>query len=82
MKFRQARFQHANFDGFWVTLYLIFDGSKVYTLFDESDWTDNVSLMRESGQDVHTFAYEVLVTPTHLSDLYLKCKDVLKSNPY
>lgn len=79
MKFRKARFQHDMFEGFWVTLYFIFDGVRTYTCFDESEWLENGALMTESGVHIHTFAKDILCTPIHLSGLYQEVLNVLAS---
>ena len=70
MRFRRARFQHDMYDGFWVTLYLIFDGKHTFTCFDESEWLENSALMTESGTHIHSFCKDVLCTPIHLPELY------------
>lgn len=75
MKFRKARFQHDLYTGFWVTVYFIFDGNHTYTCFDEAEWIENGALMIESGTFIHSFAHDVLCTPTHLPELY---QEVLK----
>lgn len=70
MRFRKAHFQHAMYEGFWVTLYFIFDGKHTFTCFDEAEWLENGALMAESGVNFHSFAKDILCTPTHLPELY------------
>lgn len=76
MNYRKARFQHDCYEGYWVTLYLIFDGERIYTFYTQDDWIDNCALMVENGTHVHQFAHEVLCTPTHLPELYQKVREL------
>ena len=78
-RYRQARFQHDLYDGYWVTLYFIFDGERTYTFFSESDMVDNYMMMLESGIIAHNFAKDVLCTSTHLPELYRKIKEHVSS---
>lgn len=79
MRFKPAKFKDDITRGFWVTIYLIFDGERVYTFYDEADWIDNSCMMIESGIHIHTFYHDVLCTPTHLPDLYNKVSNVSPS---
>lgn len=72
---RPARFQHNLYEGFWVTLYLIFDGERTYTFFNESDMIDNYLMMTESGIIAYSFIKEVICSPTSLPELYKRVKE-------
>lgn len=72
MTFKPAKFKDDINCGFWVTIYLIFDGERTYTFYDAADWIDNSCMMSEAGIHIHTFYYDVLCTPKHLPDLYNK----------
>lgn len=63
------------FIGYRVKLYLIFDGERVYTLYNPSDWIDNVNLMRENGTQCYTFTQDIIVTPTSMHDIFRSIND-------
>lgn len=73
--FRPARFVHPNLKGYWVHLYLLFDGQTTYTFFHQSDMLDNSLLAIECGRNIIPFHQEILVTPTQFSDLYNKIEE-------
>lgn len=69
------------FIGYRVKLYLIFDGKRVYTLYNSSDWIDNINLMRENGTQCYSFTQDIIVTSTHMHDIYNSIiQHVYKSN--
>lgn len=79
---RPAKFQHDLYEGFWVTIYLIFDGERTYTFFSESDMVDNYMMMLESGIVAHNFYKDVLCTPTHCPELYKKVKEYVSTSRF
>lgn len=72
---RPARLQHDLYDAFWVKLYLIFDGERTYTFFNQSDMLDNYLMMIESGITAYSFVEDVFCCPTHLPELYIRVKE-------
>lgn len=58
------------FIGYRVKLYLIYDCERVYTMYNSSDWIDNVNLMRENGTQCYTFTQDIIVTPTHMHSIF------------
>lgn len=68
------------FIGYRVKLYLITDGVTTYTLYNQSDWIDNVNLMRENGESVTTFTYDMIVTPVHHHEIYKQIHDYVSSS--
>lgn len=77
---RPAKFAHGLYDGYWVTIYLLFDGERTYTFFSESDWLDNYQMMIEAGFCPHHFYHDVLCTPTQCIELYNKVKEYVSSS--
>lgn len=71
---RKARFQHASSVGYWVTLYLIYDGERCYIFYNESDFVDNSCLMSETCS-ITSFIREILVTPTQHSSIFREIYD-------
>lgn len=68
------------FIGYRVKLYMITDGVSTYTLYNQSDWIDNCNLMRENGDSVTTFTYDLIVTPVHHSRIYFEIHDYVSSS--
>lgn len=64
--------------GYWVTIYLIFDGSHTYTLFSEADMIDNALMIMETGQ-VHTFSKDILVTPLQFPHIFEEINNYVSS---
>ena len=70
-KYEVYRCENVNgFIGFRIKLYLIYDCERVYTLYNPSDWIDNVNLMRENGIQLYTFTQDIIVTPIHMHSIY------------
>lgn len=66
---------------FRIKIYLIFSDCRVYTFFNQSDWIDNVNLMRECGSSCSTFTHDIYVSPTSHPDIYKEIRDyVSKAN--
>lgn len=74
----ESRSMHDSVKLFRIKLYLIFADGRVFTMFNQSDWIDNVNLMRESGTHCSTFTHDLIVSPTHHSDLF---NDILQYVP-
>lgn len=72
--FRKAKFMQPTLRGYWVTLYLIFDGERTYTFYDQETWLDNALLMSESCS-VQSFTQQILVTPDSFSSIYKQISD-------
>lgn len=68
--FRKAAFLHSIDVGYWVTLFIVFDGFDMYSFFRESDAIDNASEAYDMGYYVTKFSKEILVTPNHHSNIY------------
>ena len=64
--FRSAQFLHTNVIGYWVTLYMFFDGSSTHTFYHQSDFIDNMLFAQECGCYCYPITSEILVT----SDTY------------
>lgn len=70
------------FVGYILTLFIIYDGDRCYTLYNQPDWIDNQLLMQENGNCKFAFTKEVLVTPTVFPDKfnYIRQFDVSQTN--
>lgn len=61
-KFRPAQFLHTKDKGYWVTLYMFFDGTSTHTFYHQSDLLDNMSFAQECGLYCYPITSEILVT--------------------
>lgn len=62
-----------------VTLYLIFSAGHVYTLYNPSDWIENINLMRESGSSCSSFTHDIFVSATEHPDIYKEIRDYVSA---
>lgn len=60
--FRPAKFISSRSIGYWVRLYLLFDGTTTYTFYHLSDCIENAALCKELGVVSYSFQHEILVT--------------------
>lgn len=74
-EFRKARFMQPLLKGYYVTLYCIFDGEKVYHFFHQSEMLDNALLGREAGYSLTEFKYTILVTPDKHPEIFNEIED-------
>lgn len=68
------------FIGYRVKLYCIFADNRVYSVFNQSDWIDNVNLMRENGTACSTFTHDIYVTPTQHFDIFSSIRDYVSAS--
>lgn len=73
--FRKARFHSDLITGYWVRLYLLFDGVTTYTFFHLSEQMENASLCRECGGTPYTFDKEILVTESTFPQIFKSIQD-------
>lgn len=78
--FRKARFHVNNLVGYWVRLYLLFDGAVVSTFFHLSEQMENASLARECGVYCYTFEKEILVTESTFPKIFKQIQDYVSKS--
>ena len=65
-----VKFMHDNIKGYRIKVYCIFSEDRIYTLFNPTDWIENVNMMREAGSSCSTFTHDIIVTPTHHPEIF------------
>lgn len=80
--FRKARFQYGEGIGYWVRLYLFFDGESTHTFFHESEMIENSCLARELGYNCTTFTEWILVTPKVHPHIFKEIDDYVQDSHY
>lgn len=74
-EFHEAKFIDVLSKGYWVTLYMFFDGTSVHHFAHSSDWFENQLLARELGFSTYGFKQTILVTPRDFPDIFKEIED-------
>lgn len=78
--FRKAHFHHGGLTGYWVRLYLLFDGVSVSSFRHVSEQIENASLARECGVYCYTFDKEILVTESTFPQIFKEIQDYVQNS--
>lgn len=80
---RPAKFKHDNpfnIKGYWLKLYIIFDGENLNYFTTQSDWLDNMCMAKEMNIDVTNFTHDLLVTNLRHVKLFNMIEDYVQSS--
>lgn len=69
-EYKKAKFMSPLLRGYWVTFYLIFDGTSFTHCFNKSDLLDNADFARECGFKPTLFTERILVTPDSYPEIF------------
>lgn len=78
--FTKAKFKDDLSKGYWVTLYMIFDGSSVYHFAHHYDCFENEVLAHQLGVSIHSFKQTILVTPFQFPDIFKEIEDYVSNS--
>ena len=68
--FNKARFKDDRLKGYWVTLYMFFDGTSVHSFAHHYDSIENEMLARQLGYNTYSFKQSILVTADSFPDIF------------
>lgn len=69
-EYRPAKFQLSVQRGYWVRIYLMFDGSSAHFFWNSSDLYDNSLMAHDLGISVSVWCKHILVTETDYFDIF------------
>lgn len=81
-EFRKAEFQYHNGHGYWVRLYMFFDGESTHTFFNQAEMIENSCFARELDYSCTTFDTWILVSPYFHPKIFYTIEDYVSNSHY